>query len=527
MKLRLWWAFILTGLSGFIALGYEIVWARVYSFLTGSRGEAFGAMLGSYLLGLALGSVLSRRWQREPSESGDRLLTLARLLLGSNVVCFLVAPLVSWCVVKLPLAASHPLQTLILVAIGATWQGTLLPLLCHYAIPADQRAGFRVSLLYLANIIGSGAGSLLAGFLLIDRLGSGNTATLLLGAGLVAALALAWHSRAAKPGDWLACGTAALLASASPWLHGGLFQRLFFGREYHSGSRVEQLVETRQGVIIVDTNRVVYGGKVYDGVISTRLEPVSGLIRPYFVSALHPAPREVLVIGVSGGAWTQILAHNPGVERVTAIEINRGYLEVIRRHPEVASLLANPKVDIVIDDGRRWLQRHPQRAFDIIVMNTTFHWREFASGLLSKEFLEITRSHLKSGGQVMWNCTGSARAVRTGMEVFPHTMMIINNCVGSLQPLNIDRQRWRAVLEAYKIDGQPVFDLSTTEGRERLEKVLLYGLTNEAPNHRSFLRDRRQMEELFGGAQIITDDNLGHEYSSVLNGWMETLRLDF
>ncbi len=52
-------------------------------------------------------------------------------------------------------------------------------------------------------------------------------------------------------------------------------------------------------------------------------------------------------------------------------------------------------------------------------MDTTYFWREFSSALLSKEFLEVIKQHLNPGGFTMWNCTGSPRAIRTGLEVFP------------------------------------------------------------------------------------------------------------
>jgi len=48
--------------SGFVALSYEILWFRVYSFATAGRAWAFGIMLGAYLLGIAAGSAAARKW---------------------------------------------------------------------------------------------------------------------------------------------------------------------------------------------------------------------------------------------------------------------------------------------------------------------------------------------------------------------------------------------------------------------------------------------------------------------------------
>ncbi|MBZ5585763.1 MAG: hypothetical protein LAQ30_26930 [Acidobacteriia bacterium] len=100
----------------------------------------------------------------------------------------------------------------------------------------------------------------------------------------------------------------------------------------------------------------VYGGAIYDGRFSVSLVDDRNIIaRAYALSAFHPAPKDVLMIGLASGSWAQVVANHPQVEKLTLVEINPGYLNLIPHHPEVASLLHNPKVDIVIDDGRRWL----------------------------------------------------------------------------------------------------------------------------------------------------------------------------
>ena len=83
----------------------------------------------------------------------------------------------------------------------------------------------------------------------------------------------------------------------------------------------------------------------------------------------------------------------------------------------VSSLLANPKVHIVIDDGRRWLASNPARRFDVIVMNTTFHWRAHTTNLLSEEFLRLARAHLRAGGILHYNTTGSEDALKRAFRV--------------------------------------------------------------------------------------------------------------
>src|SRR6185295_170187 len=102
--------------------------------------------------------------------------------------------------------------------------------------------------------------------------------------------------------------------------------------------------------------------------------------------------------------------------------------------PAVKSLLENPKVDFVIDDGRRWLSRHPERKFDFIVMNTTYHWRAHSTNLLSEEYLRTVREHLNPGGVHYFNTTSSPEAQRTAATVFPYAMRIINFIAASDSP---------------------------------------------------------------------------------------------
>jgi predicted membrane-bound spermidine synthase len=505
---------LISAATGFLALSWEIVWMRLYNFTTASRAIAFGAMLGSYLLGLALGSLWSRKWQAVQHcnlSSGAGWITLARLIRRANLNAFLVVPIVSWCAVVM----WWP-WTLILVIFGAAMLGTVLPLLCHLAIPPDEHAGRRMSGIYLANILGSGAGSLLTGFVLMEYCSlKWLSLILLLGSEAMVWLLLRQVSGVVRTRLMphmltLICVIAGLAASS------GIWGRLQYRGDYTWGMTFPTVIESKHGVITVDTKGTIYGNGTYDGSLDTSLHEGSWLVRPYFVSAaLHPNPRRVLVIGVSGGAWTQILAYHPDVEEVIGVEISDAYLRLIRDSPSVSSLLTNPKVHLVIDDGRRWLRHHPDERFDLIVMNTTHHWREFASTLLSQDFLTLANAHLREGGNVAWYCTESARAAKTGMTVFPHTLMAMNFCVGSESPITPDKEHWRRALEKWSIDGKPVFDLTREEGRGELERVLAYA-GNEGEwdaDHRWRWMNRARMERRFSDAELITDDTLGHEFA--------------
>jgi spermidine synthase len=488
-------ALVWSALSGFLALSWEILWSRVFNFASASLAPVFGYMLGSYLLGLALGSLLSPRLL---AQTGDLRGKLSRWVAWSTVAGFAVAPLTAEAACHLSWEAGYLLVILAGVLIGITF-----PLLCHAAIPAGQDTGSKLSQLYLANIVGSGAGSLLTGFLFMEWMSLHVLSWVLL------IISWLWVRNIAPTREHriraTQIGASATLLVGSFWW---LYEYLQYKHQSKLGMRFAQIIESRHGVITVDTSNAVYGNGAYDGMIGTKLEPKSWLVRPYFLSAVRDRIENVLVIGVASGSWTQILVNHPQVKKVTAIELSHGYLDLIRSRSEVASLLTNPKLELVIDDGRRWLRQHPDAKFDAIVMNTTHHWREFASALLSREFLTEVKAHLTPEGIAFWNCTESPRAARTGMEVFPHTIMVMNHCLASNAPLEPNRDRWQKILADYRIDGQPVI------AADQIGATLDY-LTQEAlpeSGHMSRWCRREAMQAAWGDAEIITDDNLGHEY---------------
>lgn len=125
----------------------------------------------------------------------------------------------------------------------------------------------------------------------------------------------------------------------------------------------------------------------------------------------------------------------------------------------------------MIDDGRRWLLSHPASRFDMVVMNTTWHWRANISNLLSAEFLKIVHSHLNPGGVEYYNTTWSREALATGAAEFPYALRIANFLAVSDRPLGFGREQWKTALLNYRIDGAPVLDLSNPAHQARLNEL--------------------------------------------------------
>jgi len=511
----LMFAAVIAGVAGLIALAYEILWYRVFSFVNKGSPMTFGLLLGFYLLGVALGSLVSRAYCRRKEATFDRtqLRNLAGFVFFAQLVAWSVIPLLGWC-------ANHGSWTLALapVALSALLLGAALPLVAHFGIAPDDRAGARLSYVYLANIVGSAAGSLVVGYILVDvwPLQKVALAIAMMGFCLVAGLL-----RAARVRAWLAWGglvaTAVATYATNPRALDRIWEKLQFKHELSIDFRFAEIVENKSGVITVTPSGEVYGGGAYDGIFNAGLRyDRNGIFRTYTLGAMRPAYHEALMIGLASGSWAQVVVNMPELRKLTIVEINPGYLEVIGKRPEAAWLLTDPRIEIVVDDGRRWLQRHPEGRFDLVVMNTTWHWRAHITNLLSREYMELVRAHLAPSGVFFFNTTHSEDAMKTSLTVFGFGLRVYNCMAVSDAPLAVDKEHWRALLGGFRIQGEPVLDLSQELDRARFAELVSYADTVNEPPAREGLESKESMLPRFSSARVITDDNMVPEWRDPL-----------
>jgi len=501
------WALLLAALGGFISLSYEIFLFRTVSYVTGSSATAFALTLACFLLGIAGGARRAGK-ACEELQPADAVRAATNELILANLTGLLFLPLMAqgawlgqWVL---------GIAMLMVYLIARRW-GSLLPYLAQFWVPADDRAGIRTSLLYFCNIIGSGAGAIITGFVLTDYLTLAQIAIALCFAGTVCALILivtAEHSERGRRAAY-AVGVLAIAFLVVPTMSARVLENLS-GKADHDFAHV---IENRSGIITVDTDGTVYGNGMYDGRFNTSLrEDRNGIVRPYALSLFHAAPREVLMIGLSSGSWAQVIANNAAVESLTVVEINRGYLDLITGEPEVASVLRNPKVTIITDDGRRWLRHHPEKRFDAIVSNTTWNFRANASNLLSLEFLNLLRQHLKPRGIAFYNTTDSDRVQRTACLAFPYGARFTNHMVVSDSPIDWNFPRWHQTLASYAIDGKQQFDLGKVDDRALLDsKISTY------QHDRHVIEDCPDVLARTAGRAPVTDDNMGTEWRYYLH----------
>jgi spermidine synthase/predicted MFS family arabinose efflux permease len=505
----------LAAAGGFVSLSYEIFFFRTVSYATGSSATAFAVTLSAFLVGIASGS----RQAGEYCETSSRAAIMRRMvdtLLMASLAGILFLPLLNmlaW------LDSGIVGVAILMVYLVARFWGSLLPYLAEVSIACDSRAGMRTAMLYLANILGSAAGSVLTGFVLMNYLGLvAIDATLALaGIGCVLLLVVTVDIplREKRQRAALAAVFGIVAAIAIPRLSGDVLENLQ-AKEVSGANSFTEVVENRSGIITVVDHSIVFGNGMYDGRFNTDLvHDINGIVRPFALSLFHPAPRDVLMIGLATGSWAQVLANNPDVASLTIVEINPGYLTLIAHAPEVASVLNNPKVKIIIDDGRRWLRAHPNRHFDAVVSNTTWYFRASVTNLLSVEFLDLVRHHLNPGGIFFYNTTSSDRVQRTACLTFAQGARFTNHMVVSDTPIAWDFQRWRRTLASYRIDGRPVFDPARDQDRAELGRLVSWQSSLAPGSAHTLDRPIEPCADVLArtaGKLAVTDDNMGSEW---------------
>lgn len=503
---RFFLALFLSAITGYISLSQEILWFRAISYIMAGRPNVFAYLLGFFLFGIALGALLAKRVCETGKNFVLPFITLMLILTG---VCYdFSLPL---CANVLTLSPDLGLGTCYLaVTVISLLLGSVFPVACHYGIDGKSSPGFSLSLVYFVNILGATVGPLLTGFILLEHFSLEqsfffvSTGTLVLAA--VVGLA-GFQQGIYRLGG---CIAAALVSWFLFLAHDGLYnhvlEKMQFKNFYAQRPLYKDVIQNRSGIIAVAPGDpdAIFGGGSYDGRFC--IDPVTNsnaIRRAYMMAALHPNPEQVLEIGLSSGSWARVLADHEKVRRLTSIEINPGYLGILDNYPDIASIRTDPKVTICIDDGRRWLRRNPEAKFDFILMNTTFHWRDHITNLLSVEFFQLCRSHLKPGGVLYFNTTGSEDAVFTVAKVFKHVVRYVNFAAASDTPFLMTSDEKRQNLLKFRRNGSPVLDAYIPQTRKVLEELATTETTDKAPEIR-----------LRSDLWCITDDNMATEFKT-------------
>ena len=494
-----WW---LSLMVGFLSLSQEILWVRLISFNYRGIPHAFSFVLANYLIGIAIGANIGKYFCGKVMDL-YQVAALTLLLAGiTDILIPVIAPhILGQSYATLPVVALAIMMT-------AGIKSVLFPIAHH--LGSNQQGpnvGSSVSKIYFGNIIGSTLGPIVTGFFLLNQFTVEQCFDIVGASALLLSILSAAYSSSKPKFATVAVTSLAALLILKPWDSPDAIRPLAL-RWPDKTQPVLEIIQNKHGIIHTvkgsEQGDVVLGTNIYDGRINTDMAINSNwLDRAYVLAMAHPKPSRILVIGMSSGAWTRILQGFPGVEHIDVVEINPGYVQLVAKYPEVAPLLSDPHMNIYIDDGRRWLKRHPNEKYDLIVMNTSYHWRAYATNILSKEFFQELQSHLLTGGIVGVNSTFSLDVFVTLKAVFPHVFKYGNFAYGSDHDIRVDANMAIARLRQCRIGESAAFLPKQFEKNG----LALHIATKGAVPIETLLAEKHMVEP-----EVITDENMITEY---------------
>jgi predicted membrane-bound spermidine synthase len=393
--------------TGFVSMAMEVVWIRMFTPYLGPVVYAFSSILAIYLGATFLGSWTWR------FRTGARGGPVGAAWLAAALLSLLVLPAAD---PRIPIPAgvfTGPIRTVLALPAFCAVLGWLTPRLVDLASRGDPARAGRA---YAANVIGCILGPLVAGFGLLPALGERGSIVSL--AALLLVAAAAFHGReirasvAARPVP----AAAALAAAIVLVLSTRSFETL------HPGSLVRRDYEA---TVVAATERESGAKKLFvNGFGMTYLTPVTKMMVHVPLSMAKEPPANALVICFGmGTSFRSAMAWGipvTSVELVPSVPGLFGYY-----HEDGPALLRSPLARIVIDDGRRFLERSRER-WDLIVVDPPPPPEAAGSSLLySKEFCALARSRLRPGGIFQqWlpaeNPDLLTSVTRAVVETFPH-----------------------------------------------------------------------------------------------------------
>jgi spermidine synthase len=363
--------------TGCASMGIEVVWIRQFTPYLGTVVYAFALILATYLLATFFGSRIYRRRSRTHEQQGLPWVWLGFTALLSSVTA---SP---------QFHLSPALRLLLGVAPFSGVLGFITPMLVDRWSGGDpEKAGSA----YAVNVLGCIVGPLLSGFLLLPLIGERWVALI---------FALPWLVIGANPRWWSLrgekTGHSSGLRQAVAYAAIGLsLIAVFISKGYED--RFAQRVLLRDNTATVIATGEDMGKRLLvNGVGMSTLTPITKMMAHLPLAFLDHPPQKALVICFGmGTTYRSLLSWNISA---TAVELVPSVPSVFWYfHPDGPQLLRSPLSHVVIDDGRRYLERTSED-YDVITIDPPPPLAAAGSSMLySTQFYAAIRQHLVPGG---------------------------------------------------------------------------------------------------------------------------------
>jgi spermidine synthase len=390
--------------TGLTSMGMEVVWIRQYTPYLGTAVYSFALILALYLVCTSIGSRTYRRNSRNQIQD-------ARFL------WVLLGPLA-----LLPLPATSPnlhVTGLVRLMIGvgpfSAVLGFVTPMLVDRFARGEPESAGRA---YAVNILGCILGPLLSGFVLLPAIGERWVLLALSIPFLTVGLLpwrTSWPEKSEEQRTWPRYLSYAFLL---------IIPLLLFATKGYEEQFERRVVLRDHTATVIATGEGRDKRLLVNGIGITYMTPITKMMAHLPLAFLNHQPQNALVICFGmGTSYRSLLSW--GIP-TTAVELVPSVPHLFwYYHTDAEQLLHSSLSKVVVDDGRRYLERTREQ-FDVITIDPPPPVQAAGSSLLySKEFYSIVRQKLRGDGILQqWlpyaDATTQGSVARALKESFPY-----------------------------------------------------------------------------------------------------------
>ena len=152
-------------------------------------------------------------------------------------------------------------------------------------------------------------------------------------------------------------------------------------------------------------------------------------------------------------AFVEALLQTSEVESITLVELSSALINNLTKMPLFDEMLSDNRVQLIIDDGRRFLLQTDKK-FDLILIDPLRTTTAYSNNLYSRQFFELVRRHLSDRGVFLVWMDERKVMPRTIATVFDHVKMYsmlkyLAFCLASNAPLQIDKEREQTIISHF------------------------------------------------------------------------------
>ena len=511
--------------AGCILLTLEVVWFRFLRLYVASSATAFSLMLAIVLAGIGLGGIASGAFLKRMRQSALPILLVTAAIL--TLLCYVLFPvpklgegeknfyLESWSqIAMISIALMFPVAFL---------SGVLFPAIAARVQESVSSRMNSLGVTTLFNTAGAALGPLLAGFVLLPKLGFQSSLIICAGVYVLLCILVSQKSNWSlkSPGGvalFAFCTLFGLLVAFFPFrrdeMHFANARRLYESEEQHLVKKIEGTTGTWQLL-----RRDLFGQPYYyrlmtDGFSMSATNPRNQRymrLFAYLPSALHPQPQDALLIAFGCGVTADALVHDVDLKHIDIVDISKEAFVLADdyRGAGYSNSLRDPRVTAIVQDGRFFLQATPQR-YDIITGEPPPPKVLGSVNLYTEQFFSLMNDRLRDGGiATFWlpiyqlNVDEAKSILRAFHDAFPNTLIWSSSDEEWIMMGIKDAPRNSDIRREQRIDN------------EQIRKFWRFGSTRddlarigvEAPEQLAalFVMDGDEIDRIANGTKPLTD----------------------